>query len=412
MPPCRLLLCGLLALCLCAPAWAQDAAPTRERSVIRVRLFEPHKPAALRVRSPGGLRIAGGGAAPMEAPPDAEVAVLPCGDRVCARYGGQTYGGARLRITGRGGAAVAVAAGPSGALLPYDGALLADLAAPGLLRLINEVDLEQYVAAVVSTEYGLDDVEGSKAMAVAARTYALKSVGKYQGAYDHVDHTASQVYKGAARTTALAREAAEATRGEVLRFQGALIQATYFSSSGGHTTANDAVWPGAKPVPYLQGVADPYDASPHRAWTSRIPQAKLLAALSQQYGGVTGVAVEARSRDGRVRSLRLTRAGKPPVTVASNEFRMLLMRRLGAAGLKSTFFDLGTEGGAYVFTGKGYGHGVGMSQWGAHGMAGKGFTYREILDHYYPGATLDEGARQTAAQAERDQIRKALLGQP
>ena len=119
------------------------------------------------------------------------------------------------------------------------------------LKLINAVPLEAYVASVVSTEYSLGDLEGSKAMAVLARTYVLNAPGKYGPDYDLVDDTRSQVYRGEDAIIPLALEAARSTEGEVLTYRGRPIQAVYHSSSGGHTADNESVWAGA-PVPYLR----------------------------------------------------------------------------------------------------------------------------------------------------------------
>lgn len=257
------------------------------------------------------------------------------------------------------------------------------------LKLVNELDLEDYVAAVVSTEYGFDDLEGSKAMAVIIRTYTLAVMNKYGGDYDHVDHTLSQVYRGTDRITPTIREAVRQTRGEVLRHDGDLIEAVYFSSSGGHTADNETVWR-SKPLPYLRGKADPYGrSSPHAEWTSRISRPELLSALSAAYGEVTGFAIGDRSGDGRVATIDLLRAAGERRTIRANEFRMLVMKHFGPRALRSTLFTARRQGDAYVFEGSGNGHGVGLSQWGAHELAQRGTSYREILDFYYTDVSLE-----------------------
>lgn len=256
------------------------------------------------------------------------------------------------------------------------------------LRLVNAVDLEEYVAAVVSREYGFDDVEGSRAMAVVARTYALRG-RTLGGSYDHVDHVRSQVYEGADRVLPVAREAARATQGEVLTYGGELIEAVYFASSGGHTANNEDVW-GTRPLPYLRARPDPFDSlSPHGNWTATVPRQEVLNALSRATGySVSGFISGERGPDGRIRTMELLRTSGPRAEINANRFRLVLIDALGAQTLRSTNFEARREGESYVFSGAGYGHGVGMNQWGARYLATNGHSYRDILAYYYTGVTL------------------------
>ena len=257
------------------------------------------------------------------------------------------------------------------------------------LELINAVPLEAYVASVVSTEYGLDDLEGSKAMAVLARTYVLNAPAKYGPDYDLVDDTRSQVYRGEDVILPLALEAARRTEGEVLTYRGKPIQAVYHSSSGGHTADNESVW-SSSPVPYLRGKPDPYGKqSPHAEWVTRVPRQKLLAELSKKFGGeVVGFLLDERSPDGRIASVSLLMQNGRRRSVTGNEFRLVVIWHFGPRSLRSMRFDAERQGNEYIFTGQGYGHGVGLSQWGAHDMAKRGMSYKEILDFYYTGTAL------------------------
>ena len=257
------------------------------------------------------------------------------------------------------------------------------------LKLINAVPLEAYVASVVSTEYGLDDLEGSKAMAVLARTYVLNTPGKYGPDYDHVDDTRSQVYRGENVVTPLALEAARSTENEVLTYRGRPIQAVYHSSSGGHTADNESVWASAS-VPYLRGKPDPYGKqSPHAEWVSRVARPKLLAELGKKFGGeVAGFLLDKRNPDGRVASVSLLMQNGQRRSVTGNEFRLVVIWHFGPRSLRSMRFDAERQGDEYIFTGQGYGHGVGLNQWGAHDMAQRGMSYTDILDFYYTGTRL------------------------
>jgi stage II sporulation protein D len=255
------------------------------------------------------------------------------------------------------------------------------------LSLVNVVGLEEYVMSVVPAEYPFPEMEGARAQAVLARTYALRSRGRY-GTYDLVDHVTSQVYRGVETETEISRQAVATTRGEVLTFRGELVNAVYHSTSGGHTADNESIWEGT-PMPYLRGRPDPYDsASPLHRWSETVDRDRLLNVLSRHYGtAVTGISVGRTSPEGRVTTIRLH--GARERTEQANRFRLLVNDLLGRQVLKSTFFELERRGNRYVFTGRGFGHGVGMSQYGAREQAQRGRSYREILGFYYTGVTLE-----------------------
>ena len=272
---------------------------------------------------------------------------------------------------------------------PYHGALSvdADRSHRAALRLINTVALRDYVASVVPSEYPFPEIEGVKAQAVLVRTYALKARGKY-GDYDLVDHVGSQVYEGIQSETPTSRRAAAETEGEVLTHRGALVEAVYSSSSGGHTADNDAIWSG-RPLPYLRGRRDPYDrAAPDHEWTTDVGRDEFHRALSRHFGGtVTGVEIGERTREGRVRTVRLL--GSRPQTVQANALRLAVNQTFGSRLLRSTFFSMQPRGGRYYFRGRGFGHGVGMSQYGAREQARQGHSHRDILAFYFADTRLE-----------------------
>lgn len=256
----------------------------------------------------------------------------------------------------------------------------------GRLMLDNVLDVEAYVASVVAHEYGFDDLEGSKAMAVVARTFALR---RLQSANPLTDHIEAQVYGDERRVTDVARRAAEATRGEILTYDGELIEAVYSSSSGGRTANNEDVWDG-EPLPYLRSRNDPFDReSPHREWTARVDRDELLRAVSREMGfSVSGFIAGDRGPDGRVRTVELLSTSGPRREVTANRFRLMVNRAFGVNSLKSTNFDARREGGEYVFSGAGFGHGVGLNQHGARYLANQGYSYRDILGFYYSDVRL------------------------
>lgn len=259
------------------------------------------------------------------------------------------------------------------------------------LLLVNRVPLQDYVASVVAAEYGLDDRAGTRAMAVVARTYALFSTKSYDGKYDHVDGTASQVYRGEEVITDAARRAARETQGQILTYDGEPIQAVYFSSSGGHTANNENVWTDSPSVPYLRGREDPYDeASPKHRWTTRINRRALLQALSLHHGSsVEGFLLGDRTPNGRLATIEILFSDDSETEIEASTFRSVVNERVDGVSLKSTWFEARREGSEYIFTGRGHGHGVGLNQWGAHAMAEQGKSYRDILSFYYTGVQIE-----------------------
>lgn len=376
---------------LAAPATAQSG------EIIRVRLFGLEAPTQIRIAShEGPVRLFAGDFTQ-------EIAELGGGDEaVVKRAGNQLHirigetgifaNAIRVESADGGQTVLSVAEGQSPTTQRYyQGTIRIVQDEPEeALVVVNEIDLENYVAAVVSAEYGFDDLEGSKAMAVIIRTYTLAVMNKYGAEFDHVDHTLSQVYTGTERITPTIRQAVQQTRGQILSHNDKLIEAVYFSASGGHTADNESVWR-SQALPYLRGKLDPYGASaPHAEWTVRIPRSRLLTALSAAYGDVTGIVIGDRGDDGRVANVDLLDSAGGRRTIPANEFRLLVLKNFGNSTLRSTLFTARRQGDEYVFEGKGNGHGVGLSQWGAHDQARKDKSYTEILDFYYTDVNLEQ----------------------
>jgi len=289
---------------------------------------------------------------------------------------------------------------------------------PAVVRL---VEIEDYVAGVLAGEAGeLAQPEALKAMAVAARSFAIRSRGRHAAeGFDLCSLTHCQVYTTQAPGERF-RAAARATAGQVLRFNGEVIRAYYTGNCGGHSQSAANVWPD-QAVPYLPAQPDPYclrdGNSPARnaRWTTRLPAAQLEAVLRSEPamdpgGQLHRLAVLEHDATGRVRRLEI--AGNVRHETDGNYFRFLIDRRLGWEKLKSTAFEVRREGGDFLFEGRGFGHGVGLCQAGAARMAEAGFDYRRILAHYYPGTELQkaEGGRQKAEGAGQ-QERQAVSSQ-
>ncbi|MDO5400467.1 MAG: stage II sporulation protein D [Eubacteriales bacterium] len=255
----------------------------------------------------------------------------------------------------------------------------------------EEVDREAYLLGVVLAEMPASfEEEALKAQAVAARTYTQKARttgGKHGDGSLCRDAACCQAYMdpeeylsrgGALSDLARVRTAVEATRGQVLTYEGELIEATYFSCSGGSTEDAAAVW--GTEFPYLQAVQSPgEEGAAHFTDTVRFTDAEFAQALGADLPEGEDWFGEVRYTDGGgVKSMEI--AG---TTYPGTRLRSLL-------GLRSTAFTLEAADGEIVITTRGFGHRVGMSQYGADAMAATGSTYREILAHYYPGTALSE----------------------
>ena len=265
----------------------------------------------------------------------------------------------------------------------------------GILRFVEVVPLESYTGTVLVGEIPEDfPVEAQKAQAVLIRSYALAHRGRHaQEGFDFCDLTHCQVYGGLAPVSALREEALRATRSLVMTYFGKPIEALFHSTCGGHTSPNQRVF-GGRPLPYLQGVddGDYCAASPHRVWESRIPLKKISAILSEDPRflasiPLSGLEPAEREAQGRVFGLKLN--GPRPEEISAMDFLSLMGKALGWNQVKSNWFDMEIQDGTVSFHGRGLGHGVGMCQWGARGMALSGQRFDEILRHYFPGGRLE-----------------------
>lgn len=243
---------------------------------------------------------------------------------------------------------------------------------------INYVDLEHYLYSVVGAEVGQSwPIEALKAQAVAARTYALYERAKSRGKlFDLTNTTNSQVYKGITSESDRTHTAVNETSGQVVTHGGQLILAAFHASSGGHTENVEDVW--TQPLPYLRGVADYDRDAPVYEWNKTVSGEALGGKFG--VGAAKSVRVERTTPRGRVVTLNVV-GESGSKRLSGEEFRRAL-------NLRSTLFAVSEERGTFQVSGRGFGHGVGMSQWGAYHLALQGTNYQQILGHYYQNATL------------------------
>lgn len=259
------------------------------------------------------------------------------------------------------------------------------------LSIVASMDMEAYVAAVLAGEAGgFRNPEALKAMAVAVRTYATHFHGRHAASgFDFCDSTHCQDLRLSTVNQRM-RDAAEATQGELVWFEGATA-ATYYHADCGGTTEEGSVLQHSAKVKYLPSQPDAYCLrNGGRTWKSEIPKRELLAAMDR--GGLSHqsalreITVIQRTHSGRAARLRLI--GDPTIEVAAVPFRLAVGRTLGWTKLRSDLYDVSASGDSFVFSGRGAGHGVGLCQAGAEAMAAEGRDYRAILAQYYPGTVV------------------------
>ncbi len=247
---------------------------------------------------------------------------------------------------------------------------------------VREMDMEKYIAGVVAAEMPASfEREALKAQSVAARTYAAKAAatgGKHGDGSICTDAQCCQGYRELPEESERESiaEAAGQTAGWVLTYEGELIEATYFSCSGGRTEDALAVW-GAD-YPYLRSVSSPgEDAAVYRETRVFTPE-EFRQALGAELPGdpENWFSITTYTAGGGVAGMTIG-----GMVYSGTQLRSLL-------GLRSTAMTLDVQGGKIEVTTQGYGHRVGMSQYGADAMAASGSTWQEILAHYYPGTGL------------------------
>ncbi len=272
----------------------------------------------------------------------------------------------------------------------FRGSLKVVWTAPGWLIVVNELPIEEYLIGLLGSELFPNwPAETMKAQAVAARTYAQTRIDGARRAkpakeFDIVSSVLAQVYHGAHRENPRLANAVASTHGEVLKRNGRIFPAYYHSCCGGHTEHASNVWPGEAGPPT---VTDKYcKGSPRRSWRVQMSVAELSDILRRNgliSGEITSIATTPLENSPRVDMLIIEDGGGLKMIKATQ-----VRKAIGYGRLRSTWFDINLTRGTVTFDGHGFGHGVGMCQWGAKGMADAGKNYKEILKHYYPDARI------------------------
>ena len=360
---------------------ARELAARQERSeLIRVLISENavdvrvSGSSSLEIRSPAGSNLLKTLRAPQEARVRFEGGIL--------FVNGDAYPLTELMVTPLKGGLLRV----NGKW--YRGDLKLSVTDKGLLRAVNLIDIEEYLNGVVPREMPPSwPEEALMAQAVVSRTFARYQMDANAAReFDISATTASQVYGGTTAETDRTRRAINATRGRILTFKGRPALTYFHANSGGMTEDARNVWRVA--IPYLQSVSDDYSArAPGAAWSSFLSFDQIRDSMSRngiKTGQISDLETASRSPSGRAVRMKITHSSGTTV-VGGNEFRTMTDPTL----IKSTLFKAERNGQGIRFEGRGSGHGVGLSQWGARMMAEGGSPYREILLHYYKGLELN-----------------------
>ncbi len=255
----------------------------------------------------------------------------------------------------------------------------------GKLDIINYIELEDYLKGVVPKEISPSSHEEAlKAQAIVARSFALSNKNKYikQG-YNLNDTTACQVYGGQSAEKEKSSKAVMDTAGIVAMYDGKIANTIYGASSGGFISDASEVW-GGEPIAYMVAKEDPY--SPIYEWEHEITKDSMTSLMKKsEYlsGELLSINIVEYDSSGRAKNIEIV-GTEGTKAITGSKFRALL----GNTKVKSTLFEIQLMEESYIIKGKGYGHGVGLSQMGAMEMAKNNFSYEEILNFYFPNITL------------------------
>jgi len=323
----------------------------------------------------------------------------------------------------------------------YRGGVVLTNASSSKLCVMNIVGLEGYLYSVLGGEVSHTwDIEALKAQAVCARGYVASNYNKHASyGFNLCATTNCQVYKGVSAEKPSLIEAVDATAGQILAYDSKPAQTYFFSSSGGHTADVKNIW--GTSIPYLRGVPDPYESSssPNHSWSVTLTNDEIASVFKKQGADIGNLISLTAKNDETGRVYELTAKGTNGSHTLKNQNTYSPFYSKGVIGQRYTISPTSTKsvelyvlsskqktetaplfaisagkainntGGAsvklisskgisqinsdgdisgYTFSGGGWGHGVGMSQYGAKGMAEAGFGYDDILRHYFPGTEL------------------------
>lgn len=251
------------------------------------------------------------------------------------------------------------------------------------LNIVDNIPLEEYVAGVLAGEMPVDfEIEALKAQAVAARSYVMKQIERnIKKEYDVVDTVTNQVYLDKEYLMTVwkssytdnmnkIKTAVLSTKGEYLSYDGKVAEALFFSTSPGVTENSEDIF--TSKVAYLRSVESKWDEiSPVYETSKTYTLNEFYNLLGLTYNNNLQIEILEKTQTGRIKKIKINNKEFTSNTICSK------------LSLRSTYFEITQSGNIVIINNKGYGHGVGMSQYGAQGMAQYGYDYKSILEYYY-----------------------------
>ncbi len=272
---------------------------------------------------------------------------------------------------------------------PYRG-YLTIIKSENKINIINVLPIEDYIKGVLPKEVSANwSIEALKSQAVISRTYAITNLNRHstQG-FDVCSTIHCQVYDGYGIEADSCNKAVLETQCRVLNYDEKFAHTVFHANCGGHTEDPKYIWNWKDTPPYLKGVKCGYcAAAPHTKWEKTLDEKFIREQLSDNnIGKIKSIKIKGKTSAGATKKLKITHS-KGEVTLNAYKFRLAV----DAWQIKSHAFDfIKTDGDKFYFKGRGWGHKVGLCQWGAKGMAEKGKTYKEILAYFYPGTTIEK----------------------
>lgn len=265
----------------------------------------------------------------------------------------------------------------------------------GHLLLIQRIPLETYVLGVLAREMPEDfPLEAQKAQAVAIRSYTLAQGSRHpKEAYHFCDSTHCQTY-GGQEAAPIFISALRQTKDLILTHRDHSIHSYYHSTCGGHTSGAREVF-GGPDLPYLQRVEDKNycAASPHTNWETTLSGPELNQIYQPNFAPAPNGTFRVTEGEPEGRIFSMLWNPNQPIELNAQEFLTRSGRRLGWSRIKSAWFEILPQGEVYQLKGRGLGHGVGLCQWGARGMALTGQSFEGILSHYFPHTRLSRSKK-------------------
>jgi stage II sporulation protein D len=271
----------------------------------------------------------------------------------------------------------------------YKGSLEIKKTSSGGILVINHVPLEDYLTGVLPFEVPPEwKPETLKAQAVVCRTFAVSSLKRHDAeGYDVCALTHCQVYRGASGEDARTSRAVAETKGVIITYLGKPIEAYFHDDCGGMTESAEDVWTGGGHLPYLKRVRCPSTVT----WKASLTAADICQAVpspKMEPSDIKNLKISSRTPSGRARMITISTRHHGKITIPANTLRL----RLGADIIKSTFWRrIEHRKTGWVIWGTGWGHGVGLCQWGAERLGERGWNYEKILKRYFKGITIERG---------------------